>query len=105
VFRPDLRPRVKQRAELSGLWIEGGEVSPLVTVTTPTGERQVIYVGGAAVLLRYNVIHFVWVEGDFCREQAVLATVPRPLDDFTAQGAGTYVTRRAPPSGAEGRRT
>src|SRR5438105_726100 len=73
VLCPDLRPRVEQGAELSGLRIEGGEIASLVTVRTPAGERQVVNVGRAAVLLRYYVIHLMWEEGDLGWEQTVLA--------------------------------
>jgi hypothetical protein len=65
VFCPDVHPRVEERAELSGLRIEGGEVTSLVSVTTPAGERQVIDVGCAAVLPCYYMIYLVREEGYF----------------------------------------
>ena len=42
VLCPGLRPRVEQRAKLSGLRVEGREVASLMAVTAPAGERQIV---------------------------------------------------------------
>lgn len=55
-----------------------------MSVAAPAGERQIIKVCCAAVLLCYYVIHFVWEEGDLGREQTVFAAVPRTLDLLAA---------------------
>jgi hypothetical protein len=82
---------------LSGLRVEGGEVTPLVAVATPASEDQVIGVGRAAVLFYYYMIYLVREEGYFSREQTVFATIPRVFDDVAAQGRGNIChTPRAP---------
>jgi hypothetical protein len=69
VLLPSLRPRVEQRAELSGLWVEGGEVAPFVAIATSASERQVIYISRTIVLLRYYVIALMREECNLGREQ------------------------------------
>jgi hypothetical protein len=75
--------RIKQLTELSGLRVEGCEVTPLMAIATPASERKVIYISRAPVLLRYYVIDPVREEGDLGREHTVLATITRVLDDLT----------------------
>jgi hypothetical protein len=68
MLRPDLRPRIEQRTELLCLRVKGREVAPLVAVAAPAGERQIINVGRPTVLLGYDVVYLVRVEGDFGRK-------------------------------------
>jgi hypothetical protein len=80
VLYPDLRARVEQGTELTGLRIEGGEIAPFVAITPPAGECQVVEISSTTVLLRYDMIYLVWKEGHISHKQAILASVLRALN-------------------------
>ena len=49
-----------------------------MAVAAPAGERKVVDVGRAAVLLRYDVVDLVRVKGEIGRELTVFAAAPAP---------------------------
>jgi hypothetical protein len=61
VLSPSIVSRVEKATNRSGLWVDSGNIRPLVAVAVSTRESEVAGVGGAAMLLRNDMID---LEGD-----------------------------------------
>ena len=78
VVRPSILSGMKEPRNLPGLKVDSGQVRALVEVAAVAGKRQVVWIVGAAVLLRDDVLHVMLQLGMLLAQAAVFATLAGP---------------------------
>jgi hypothetical protein len=75
MFRPFALPRVKERRDLSGRWVDSRQVGTLFQIAAPAGECQVVQAGWSAVLPGDNVFDVESAGERSLRQATVFATI------------------------------
>jgi hypothetical protein len=82
VVGPLIAPRVKKPDDLSGLRVDSGQVRAFMKIAAVAGERQIVSIFEAAVLLRDDVLDMMPQFAMFLAQTAVFAppVSPAPHD-------------------------
>jgi hypothetical protein len=75
VIRPLIAARVKERDEVAGCRIHGGNIRSLALITKHAGKGQIIQGGRSAMFLANNVVNLMRKTGVVFGNQAVFATM------------------------------
>src|SRR5262249_50454598 len=85
VLRPPVAARVEEWHNGPGFPVDRGQITPFKPVAECAGHREIVGIGGAAVLFGDDVVDFVRREGHRLRDEAILAAVPRAQPHPAAQ--------------------
>ena len=81
MFRPEIAPRMKQSHDLACPRVDPGQVRAFVQIAAVTRQSEIVWVIGAAMLFRHDVLNMVSQIAIFLLQAAIFTAIGSPLPD------------------------